>query len=506
MGATLNYYLLTSKSSISEIEKYPAIVIRRNNWDDFGYKTTIELTYYESSGVDAREIGHTKILKKNDGDGYTTLPSDCFNSLTDDYCTLGQTPEFYRNVKENNLDNILDDLRDCALSDAIRDMFEKEEAFKVSLLRSSQAEKMLSEAKVIFSGQVTKSQNLDFSFKYNLYLSSSKKSTSFSFDFLPQEVLPFRINVIVGRNASGKSQVLSNLAVKLSGMGSHNNRSEINRQNDASIFGDIHVLSYSPFDTFRNTSELNDGKVSKNNISSGLLPYNFLGLRRLVPVKGNKNSIEILLKSHGETRRELNKNYKSIVNKNRLNILDELFEICLGFNVSAAGPKEVIRNYESFSSGQKILIKMVTDLLSSLEKEDLILIDEPESYLHPQGISKFYHCVNKVLELTESFCVMATHSPIIVQETPSKYIHILRMQGNAIVVEKPKVETLGQGISSIIDEVFKVEFDDLNFFNTFKTFAEKNVSLIELENILGNKLDFSAKTYYLSLVGRKNEK
>jgi predicted ATP-dependent endonuclease of OLD family len=149
---------------------------------------------------------------------------------------------------------------------------------------------------------------------------------------------------------------------------------------------------------------------------------------------------------------------------------------------------------------------MITDYLSSVNKDDLVLIDEPESYLHPQGISNFYHCIRKLTTYTKSYCIIATHSPIIIQETPSKYINILTEVGSQIKVKKPQTETLGQGISTIINEVFKLDYNDLNFFNTLQAFKNKGASLEELEQTLGNKLDFSAKTYFISIKEQNDEK
>ncbi|NMU46807.1 hypothetical protein HKB10_00275, partial [Vibrio parahaemolyticus] len=91
-------------------------------------------------------------------------------------------------------------------------------------------------------------------------------------------------------------------------------RGEISRKDDNYIFGDVHVISYSPFDTFKDISELNGGKVSKNNMNSGLLPYNFYGIRKLVHRDGEQ---EVLLKSHAEIKKELTRSYNEILRKNR---------------------------------------------------------------------------------------------------------------------------------------------------------------------------------------------
>ncbi|MEZ8097197.1 AAA family ATPase [Photobacterium swingsii] len=496
----MKYYLFTSKSKVSDIDEFPAVVLRRDSWDDFGYKTTIELTYYPSEGEGSTVLGHTKILHKNDEAGYTQFEDVKFNELSDNYCSLGQSSEYYKNIKNLELECLLEDLKDCAVSDIIRDDFISLEGFGSSLLRSSRAEKLLYEAKVIFSSLITVPRKIedDFSFDYKIQLPNSREITKVNFNFERQDILPYRINVLVGKNASGKSQILSSLALTLSGMGVKN-RGEIVKSDERYLFGDVHVISYSPFDTFKDLSQLNGGKVSKSNINSGLLPYNFYGVRKLTTIDGVQ---EVILKSHKETKKELSKSYNLILKKNRRDFLTEMLEVCLGWDVTVGDPKKVIDNYDNFSSGQKVLVKMVTDFLSSVDKDDLVLIDEPEIYLHPQGVSNFYHCIKKLLKYTQAYCIMATHSPIIIQETPSKYINILSKVGSNIVLKKPSTETLGQGLGSIINEVFKVDFDDLSFFDTLQDFRDQDVTLTKLEDILGNKLDFSAKSYFLSLSGK----
>ncbi|MXV29992.1 AAA family ATPase [Aeromonas veronii] len=499
----MRYYLFTSKSKVSDISIYPAVVMRRDSWDDFGYKTTLELTYYPSEGEPGKLLGHVKILNKCDDSGYTKFENQEFDSLGVDYCSLGQSSDYYLNIKKLSIVNVLEDLRDCAISDIIKDEFINLQGFSASLLRSSRAEKLLYEAKVIFSSQVTVPNNShdDFSFNYKIKLSNSREITSIDFNLSRHDILPYRINIIVGKNACGKSQILSSLALNLSGM-ALDSKGEVSRINDNFLFGDVHVISYSPFDTFKDLSELNGGKISKNNINSGFLPYNFYGIRKLVNIDGKQ---EVLLKSHTEMKKELSKNYNDILKKNRRDFLAEMLDICLGWNVVTGNPKHALDKYDNFSSGQKILFKMITDFLSSVEKDDLVLIDEPETYLHPQGVSNFYHCLNKLLSYTQSYCILATHSPILIQETPSKYINIISSVGSNIKARKPTSETLGQGLNSIINEVFKVDFDDLSFFDTLQNFYKKDVSIQQLEEILGNKLDFSAKSYYMSLSGINNE-
>ncbi|MBU2024861.1 MAG: ATP-binding protein [Gammaproteobacteria bacterium] len=492
----MKYYLFTKGLTLKDIKEYPAVVLRRDSWDDFGYKTTVELSYYSSSEENRVVLGHTKILHISDSEGYTEFEALEFASLSDKYCSLGQSIEYYKNIKDLGLNDLLIDLKDCAKSDTVRNKFFELKGFGYSLIRSSRAEKILKEAKIIFKDEINvRKSNDDFSFNYQTQLINSNHSTSLDFNFKEHDILPFRINVLVGNNASGKSQILSNLALTLSGM-EVEQQGKVEKQTEDYFFGDIHVVSYSPFDTFKDISQLNNGKFSKNSIKSGMLPYNFYGIRKLASIDG-KN--EVLLKSHVEISKEIKTGYNNIISQNRRDVYLNVLEQCLGWSVVESDPKNVIDNFNFYSSGQKILIKMITDLLSSVKEDDLILIDEPESYLHPQGVSNLYHCIVKILKETKSFCIVATHSPIIVQETPSKYINILTKIGSNIKAKRPASETLGQGLNSIINEVFKVDFDGLNFFETLQAFKEAGLSIDDLEATLGNKLDFSARSYFLSL-------
>ncbi|MEZ9441358.1 hypothetical protein, partial [Vibrio atlanticus] len=298
------FYVFKSKSSLRDIDDYPAIVIKRDSWDDYSYKTTVELSYYSEKGEAGVTLGHTKITDDSGEYGYTDFGSDKFTELNENYCSLGQNIDFYKKIRSLGLRNILEKINDCSLSDAIRGKFSTIESYNVSLIRSNVAEKMLIEAKLLFSPQILKAndENKNFSFNYTTFLPNADEPIELKFNFKKHKILPYRINVVVGQNGTGKSQILSSLALDLSGMSRKRSTGEIGKADDESIFGNVNVISYSPFDSFKDISELNDGKVTKNNIKSGFLPYTFFGIRKIVNIK---NQNEILLKSHEEIKSEL---------------------------------------------------------------------------------------------------------------------------------------------------------------------------------------------------------
>jgi len=50
--------------------------------------------------------------------------------------------------------------------------------------------------------------------------------------------------------------------------------------------------------------------------------------------------------------------------------------------------------------------------------------------------------VQVALEVNDSFAVISTHSPVVVQELPGRNVLLLRRAGNLARVEAPEIETL----------------------------------------------------------------
>ncbi|WP_245423153.1 hypothetical protein [Shewanella frigidimarina] len=73
---------------------YPVFSLSTDNWDDFGTVCTFHLRYHKSK-ADVVQIGEIKILQK--GKGHKLLPPE-FSNLEDEYISLGQNLEFYKNL------------------------------------------------------------------------------------------------------------------------------------------------------------------------------------------------------------------------------------------------------------------------------------------------------------------------------------------------------------------------------------------------------------------------
>lgn len=107
------------------------------------------------------------------------------------------------------------------------------------------------------------------------------------------------------------------------------------------------------------------------------------------------------------------------------------------------------------SSGQKMYFRFATHFLTSATQGMLVLIDEPETHLHPNLITEFMNLLYLVLEATKSVAIIATHSVYIVRETPSHCAHIFKKDKDEhIRIENVYLNTLGASISTLSNTVF----------------------------------------------------
>mgnify|MGYP002939719565 FL=1 len=94
------------------------------------------------------------------------------------------------------------------------------------------------------------------------------------------------------------------------------------------------------------------------------------------------------------------------------------------------------------------------------------MFDEPENHLQSPLLSFMMHAIKKILRKRKSVMLVATHSPVILQELMSNNVRIVsRMQGN-IHFNKPLIETFGGDIGEISSEVFGLNTDRIYFFKT----------------------------------------
>ena len=107
------------------------------------------------------------------------------------------------------------------------------------------------------------------------------------------------------------------------------------------------------------------------------------------------------------------------------------------------------------SSGQKIFCSLVLNLLSVIKNNSLVLIDEPETALHPNLEIDFMKLLKNILVEFDSFAIIATHSAIITREVPPNFVKVIKLdKEDKPVISPPVINTFRADIGTIIKYVF----------------------------------------------------
>ena len=72
-------------------------ILQQDRWDDFGFKTQYQLFHNADGSVDL--VGSVKILKRGQVENAESLlPVGLQEPLGDDYCSLGQSLDYYERI------------------------------------------------------------------------------------------------------------------------------------------------------------------------------------------------------------------------------------------------------------------------------------------------------------------------------------------------------------------------------------------------------------------------
>lgn len=467
-----NFYLKEYNRKSSENWKYPCFVFEPNNLGESSFKTSFILFYYRDI-LNRIEIGPIKILDINSN--ITQLKKE-FIRLEDDFCSLGQTFDFYNRLKEEfpkEFLKILFEIRDCSINRGIRKKFENYIGFKDSLIKSSEAEFLLTNIDKIINGKFRDFQ-YDFNFEFNI--EGAERSHEVNFTFNQNVNLPNKFFCIVGKNATGKTRYITQLTNKLA-----------DKTQDGIFkparptFSKIIAASFSYFDKFR-FPERNDTN------------YVFIGIKDKNGIIKEDEYSNLIWKSYkniSEDQRKKNLWITSIQNSLETDYLK--FDLNNLFNVSKRN--EFIEITENiFSSGQNIIFQFITRFIECIEYNSLLVFDEPETHLHPNIAGRLIRTINIILEDYKSFCILSTHSPIIVQEIPSNYIKVFDRQGNFPIIYSPVIECFGENLSVISNSIFRADEEKELYKEQLEKLSEK-MNYEQINKLFENNLSLNAKLF-----------
>ena len=106
------------------------------------------------------------------------------------------------------------------------------------------------------------------------------------------------------------------------------------------------------------------------------------------------------------------------------------------------------------SSGQRLFCYIVVNVLGVMRRNSLVVIDEPELFLHPTLEIQFVSMLKQVLRTYASKALLATHSTVVVREVPSRCVHVFENTKDGLRITNPPFETFGGDVQRISSYVF----------------------------------------------------
>lgn len=473
-----------------------AFVLKADNWNDYSSHIRFDLIHYGPNGQ-RTHIGKVKVLHRTlygtkwSVDRNTRLPPQ-FSELDDSFASLGQSQDYYANLRSvagpDDALEVLKALRDIAEMPGIAAPFETSPPFRNGMVRENAARRARRFGRAWARGEEV---SLEPRFQYVCRLGTGAIPTVADFDFDPSNSLPGRIVAIIGRNAVGKTIFLSNLAAdlaqvdRLSEERLNQRRERFNGEQP--VFSRVIAISYSAFDRFR--------RPEPTPFSS----YIYCGIR---DDRGNltQRGLRGSYLRNLERIREHGREDDWV--ENILTILGDASGLNSEILLATVKDENGTSFLDTLSSGQAILCQLVTGLLSWIEPESIVLFDEPETHLHPNAVANLFVVLIRILKKYDSYAVLATHSPVVLQEVPSKRVLHFRRDGDSTTADELAVESFGESITELTRHVFNT----FEVENPYKAVLARLAAKLPAEEVLSlfpKGLGMAAQSYLLAQYAKK---
>jgi ABC-type lipoprotein export system ATPase subunit len=476
--------------------------LETNNWNDYSFVTTFALSLHDEEGH-YHKIGNVRIGflgQTEEIATYQKLDNIFDDDLPPNFFSLGMDSGYYKELsklKQTLREKILTALKDVVFSTECLKVAENESVFSTALLRDT---------------SITTVKG-----KYTRILSGAPELTEFKFAFSPEDQMfggkniKFNVNVgstpstnvhaIIGTNGTGKTTFFNKMVdaiiepkadsgkvIKLNEFGAS---SPIGKN----YFSSLTSISFSAFDTFIPPKE-------RSNPAKGTC-YFYLGLKKIAKDgQENTNALktidelredmcEGMLNCFYDPQSKKIERFKHVIkllstdqNIKSLDLKqyhDEYLTLKPEGNQSEAEFRIMCRDkflqlLPPMSSGHMIVLLSAFSLIATVDDRSLVLIDEPESHLHPPLLSAFIRALSWLLHQVNGVAIIATHSPVVLQEIPSSSVWKVMRSGNETKAVRPDIETFGENVGTLTREVFGLDIDKSGFITVLQSAVETGKS------------------------------
>lgn len=517
-----------------------------NPWNDFGYVVTFNVYKHESE--QNKILGEIKVLVKGEEETSSYFKkhgriikgtevyviSKIFNPMI--VVSMASSIEFYERIRvlffenERLIDEYLSLVCDASFNIERRREYESWPGFSESIMRDgSVPESIIMNGYQIASGRYIPEGKFEIPVRMGM---ESFDDLDFKFD-KESPIGKENVNLLIGRNGVGKSHVLNHISDVVVGL----NKSPVEKW---PYFNKLLVVACSPFEKFMTKNEVSQALVAENlsvDKVAGVPPsrpkindYEYLGFRnesgdfdrdwpKVRSASAILDMLEYDFNNHWNMKRtrtsllietfrlsmEFDSIFLRLKNGSRHEIKEDVLVASVeGLRDSVDVSGGIIFEKEGvelpLSSGQAMYSYILPVLVSEVVRESLILIDEPELYLHPGMELGLLRMLKNLLKETNSIAILATHSAVLAREVFSESINILRRKGGVTEVNSPSIETYGASVDLIVEEVF----DDHSAKKVFQDDIKELLRIMEYEDIVSEYSKRLGDDALIYLMGNKD--
>lgn len=470
-----------------------------DNWDDwFRYSTMYDLEIVDNEGT-IHYIGKIKIgeYSMQEEQRRPNIP-DKFVELDKKFFSLGQSDHYYANLNKLGYEvrhRVLISLNDMALNNEIFKKAIKEAVTISSLLRDVSGTTVKRQFRRIANGGVRLTK-YNFDYKAPVDNKALSNPMELSFKVIPESNPPTNIHVIIGRNGVGKTRLIKNM---ISALINNNNSDEVGafseEAKESNLFANIICVAFSAFDEFSSIS-------SRDSNDDSHIPYINIGLPLFIDEKEKGKPLDrlsMLTNSFVESVDICVHGAKSDLWEKAVATLesDPIFKeanVSILKTLKSEKFKETAYNlFDRLSSGHKIILLTITKLVQTVEEKSLIFLDEPEGHLHPPLLSAFVRALSELLVNRNGVAIIATHSPVVLQEVPKSCVWKLRRSGREALAERLDIESFGENIDALTRDVFGFEVTYSGFHKLLREAVDKFGDYDEIIEDFNGELGMEAR-------------
>lgn len=517
------------QNAVGQDDPQVDFLLELDRWNDFSFRTTYHLhATSRLTKENIRYLGSIKIMKK----GQTTADSSVlwilyeeqnflFAQLPENFVSISFSLELYQAIahllesKEKRQEfaealRLLFDAEDPRYNE-----FYQEECFTTSLLRDTTIDNyILKKGKQLIYDEAA-FYDLE---KKKITVKYKRALNPIELDFNPIPdaegvgAIPYGVIAFIGQNGCGKSTFLYQLAKLLYLSPSERFLMKDKLEIEPSDVGisKLFMFSYSAFDNFMfpgNT--LADYRLMAEGVAKRDGRFVYCGVRDIEKeitglidntVKANKDEQDdenpilikrervpdIILKPVNRLAEEYVNALEKIASIKEVKeqweqlgrdcrkILPEIYnEIESVFEYDPFEEIDYANEFLNLSTGIKFFLHTMSHIYAYNEDNSLLLFDEPENHLHPPMLSFMVNHIKYAIRHTHSVMLIATHSPVILQELFSKNVFVVRQNGDGIMLRHPETETYGENFGYINNLVFHLNSDVSLYHMAFEKLFEK---------------------------------